>query len=75
MRLYIFIIDVLAHPVTEISPTVWLLQQFFMLLYYTNFSINFLLYSTCGTTFRHCLCRLIRGKIDTVRRGLWRNDN
>ena len=40
------------------------------LLYYTNFSINFLLYSTCGATFRHCLCRLIRDKTDAMRRSV-----
>ncbi|XP_056631021.1 uncharacterized protein LOC130441383 [Diorhabda sublineata] len=31
------------------------LQQFAMILYYTNFSINFLLYTMCGKAFRMCL--------------------
>ncbi|XP_072399276.1 uncharacterized protein CNMaR [Diabrotica undecimpunctata] len=30
-------------------------QQFAMILYYTNFSINFLLYTMCGKAFRLCL--------------------
>lgn len=37
----------------------WCIQQFFMLLYYTNFSINFALYAMCGITFRRCLKQLM----------------
>ncbi|KZS12306.1 thyrotropin-releasing hormone receptor [Daphnia magna] len=69
VRLQVFISEVSGSN-SEVSSTAWLLQQFFMLLYYTNFSINFLLYSTCGTTFRHCLCRLIRDKRDAMRRSI-----
>ena len=60
IRLHVFISEVVATDTIESSSVEWQLQQFFMLLYYTNFSINFLLYSTCGATFRHCLCRFLR---------------
>ncbi|XP_074037844.1 G-protein coupled receptor [Leptinotarsa decemlineata] len=36
------------------------IQQFAMVLYYTNFSINFLLYTMCGETFRLCLRTLFK---------------
>ncbi|XP_034948966.1 thyrotropin-releasing hormone receptor-like [Chelonus insularis] len=50
----------------------WCLQQFFMLLYYTNFSINFLLYAMCGITFRRCLDQLLRKCLKNVTRYLGR---
>nr|XP_034195962.1 thyrotropin-releasing hormone receptor-like [Osmia lignaria]XP_034195964.1 thyrotropin-releasing hormone receptor-like [Osmia lignaria]XP_034195965.1 thyrotropin-releasing hormone receptor-like [Osmia lignaria]XP_034195966.1 thyrotropin-releasing hormone receptor-like [Osmia lignaria] len=46
----------------------WCLQQFFMLLYYTNFSINFLLYAMCGITFRRCLQQLLRKLLKSMTR-------
>ncbi|XP_015594959.1 thyrotropin-releasing hormone receptor [Cephus cinctus] len=46
----------------------WCLQQFFMLLYYTNFSINFLLYAMCGITFRRCLEQLLRKVLKSLTR-------
>ncbi|XP_047346276.1 thyrotropin-releasing hormone receptor-like [Vespa velutina] len=46
----------------------WCLQQFFMLLYYTNFSINFLLYAMCGITFRRCLEQLLRKVLKSMTR-------
>ncbi|KAK1118883.1 hypothetical protein K0M31_014653 [Melipona bicolor] len=46
----------------------WCLQQFFMLLYYTNFSINFLLYAMCGITFRRCLQQLLRKVLKSMTR-------
>ncbi|XP_046395353.1 uncharacterized protein LOC124162760 [Ischnura elegans] len=66
IRLYIFLFFSLWK---QRAPTsLWCLQQFFMLLYYTNFSINFLLYSMCGATFRRCLWQLIRKKLKTLSR-------
>ncbi|KAL1506670.1 hypothetical protein ABEB36_005993 [Hypothenemus hampei] len=35
-------------------------HQFAMLLFYTNFSINFLLYAVCGKSFRACLKKMLR---------------
>ncbi|XP_048510959.1 thyrotropin-releasing hormone receptor isoform X2 [Athalia rosae] len=43
----------------ETPALLWCIQQFFMLLYYTNFSINFALYAMCGITFRRCLRQLL----------------
>ncbi|XP_015515523.2 thyrotropin-releasing hormone receptor isoform X1 [Neodiprion pinetum] len=43
----------------ETPLLLWCIQQFFMLLYYTNFSINFALYAMCGITFRRCLKQLM----------------
>ncbi|XP_044254847.1 thyrotropin-releasing hormone receptor [Tribolium madens] len=43
--------------------TLYCIQQFAMLLYYTNFSINFLLYAMCGVTFRRCLWQLLRNNL------------
>ncbi|XP_011707078.1 PREDICTED: thyrotropin-releasing hormone receptor-like [Wasmannia auropunctata] len=48
--------------------TLWCLQQFFMLLYYTNFSINFLLYAMCGITFRRCLEQILRRLLKSMTR-------
>uniref|UniRef100_A0A8D8UM52 Neuropeptides capa receptor n=1 Tax=Cacopsylla melanoneura TaxID=428564 RepID=A0A8D8UM52_9HEMI len=58
IRLYVFVKHSLYRQATP--PLMWCLQQFFMHLYYTNFSINFLLYSMCGITFRKCLYQLMR---------------
>ncbi|XP_043267614.1 thyrotropin-releasing hormone receptor-like [Venturia canescens] len=54
----------------ETPALLWCLQQFFMLLYYTNFSINFLLYAMCGITFRRCLDQLLRKTFKSITRYL-----
>ena len=75
MRLYASIADALfsgsdedsklgASPLS--SPYFWFWQQVAMALYYTNFSINFLLYSMCGVNFRRCLWQLMRASARTV---------
>ncbi|XP_013400602.1 thyrotropin-releasing hormone receptor [Lingula anatina] len=46
----------------SVSPLEWALQQIFQLLYYTNFAINFALYSLSGQNFRKALRRLL-GKV------------
>lgn len=66
IRLYVFVFFSLWRQTTPAS--LWCMQQFFMLLYYTNFSINFLLYSMCGITFRRCLWQLIRNKLKALTR-------
>ncbi|XP_039295093.1 uncharacterized protein LOC111058990 [Nilaparvata lugens] len=66
IRLYVFVCFSLWRQ--EASNSLWCMQQFFMLLYYTNFSINFLLYSMCGITFRRCLWQLIRNKLKALTR-------
>ncbi|XP_032680815.1 uncharacterized protein LOC116848626 [Odontomachus brunneus] len=44
----------------ETPALLWCLQQLFMLPYYTNFSINFLLYAMYGVAFRSCLRTILR---------------
>nr|XP_012140548.1 PREDICTED: alpha-2C adrenergic receptor-like [Megachile rotundata]XP_012140549.1 PREDICTED: alpha-2C adrenergic receptor-like [Megachile rotundata] len=65
IRLCVFFFT-LAHKNTP--DLLWCLQQFFMLLYYTNFSINFLLYAMCGITFRRCLQQLLRKLLKSMTR-------
>ncbi|XP_012140548.2 uncharacterized protein LOC105662486 isoform X1 [Megachile rotundata] len=65
IRLCVFFFT-LAHKSTP--DLLWCLQQFFMLLYYTNFSINFLLYAMCGITFRRCLQQLLRKLLKSMTR-------
>lgn len=54
---------------SEISEKLWCAQQFAMLLFYTNFSINFMLYAMCGETFRHCLLQLLRNVLKKIYNG------
>ncbi|XP_044735784.1 thyrotropin-releasing hormone receptor, partial [Chrysoperla carnea] len=65
-RIYVFFFFSLWE---EEPPTqLWCMQQFFMLLYYTNFSINFLLYAMCGITFRRCLWKMMRKNLKSLNR-------
>ncbi|KAL4226236.1 7 transmembrane receptor (rhodopsin) [Mactra antiquata] len=40
------------------TPTEGFIQIVFQMLYYANFSVNFLLYSACGRSFRHAMFRM-----------------
>ncbi|KAK7792154.1 hypothetical protein R5R35_004180 [Gryllus longicercus] len=66
IRLYAFVFFSLWRR--QPPASLWCMQQFFMLLYYTNFSINFLLYSMCGITFRRCLWQLILKTLKSLSR-------
>ncbi|XP_044749961.1 uncharacterized protein LOC123310526 [Coccinella septempunctata] len=58
IRIWIFFgFTLFEKPLPEL---LWCTQQVAMLLYYTNFSVNFILYTMCGATFRRCLWKLIR---------------
>ena len=46
---------------TVFTETEGLMQVIFQVLYYANFSINFLLYSACGRSFRSALIRTPNG--------------
>ncbi|XP_026280670.2 uncharacterized protein LOC113208051, partial [Frankliniella occidentalis] len=81
LRVYASIADLTGSSVSTAEPraehpALWFGQQLAMLLYYTNFSINFLLYSMCGITFRRCLWQLVRGtaKYFGCGCGLWWSD-
>ncbi|KAK9870897.1 hypothetical protein WA026_009853 [Henosepilachna vigintioctopunctata] len=52
----------ISHTLFEktIPDILWCTQQVAILLYYTNFSVNFILYTMCGGTFRRCLWKLIK---------------
>ncbi|KAK0162576.1 hypothetical protein PV327_006343 [Microctonus hyperodae] len=69
IRLWVFILTVTRDTLKKEKLTaVWCFQQLFMLLYYTNFSINFLLYAMSGMTFRRCLHQLLQKYFMTVTR-------
>ncbi|KAH0948217.1 hypothetical protein HN011_003481 [Eciton burchellii] len=65
IRLCVFFFALAKKNTPEL---LWCLQQFFMLLYYTNFSINFLLYAMCGITFRRCLEQMLRRILKSMTR-------
>ncbi|KAH1026840.1 hypothetical protein HUJ05_000453 [Dendroctonus ponderosae] len=44
----------------NVVESFWCAHQLSMLLYYTNFSINFLLYAFYGKSFRACLYKMFR---------------
>ncbi|EFN75440.1 hypothetical protein EAI_06875 [Harpegnathos saltator] len=52
----------------ETPALLWCLQQLFMLPYYTNFSINFLLYAMYGVAFRSCLRTILRKATKCMRK-------
>lgn len=75
IRLYAYIMSVASdtfHP----SRTLRLTQQLFQYVYYSNFSVNFFLYSTCGRNFRCALVHLGRNIRYRLRRCItWRRNN
>ncbi|KAL7294778.1 hypothetical protein TKK_0011713 [Trichogramma kaykai] len=66
IRLVVFYYTAFRNEFPPMS--LWCIQQSFMLLYYTNFSINFLLYAMCGSTFRRCLVQLLRKCLKSLTR-------
>ncbi|KAH7934099.1 hypothetical protein HPB49_021528 [Dermacentor silvarum] len=57
MRIYVFLL-LLGHSPRadpEVNSVPYVLQRYFMLLYYTNFAINFVLYNTSSSVFRASL--------------------
>ncbi|XP_065315970.1 uncharacterized protein LOC135924792 [Gordionus sp. m RMFG-2023] len=59
LRIRVYIMN-LAYEDYKYTKKFTILEKFFLLLYYTNFSINFLLYSACGTKFRKVLVCLFK---------------
>uniref|UniRef100_T1J5R3 G-protein coupled receptors family 1 profile domain-containing protein n=1 Tax=Strigamia maritima TaxID=126957 RepID=T1J5R3_STRMM len=72
-RIYLFVGEQSSSSEmsTVTNEYAFILQQFSMLLYYSNFSINFILYSMYGMTFRRALMQLIRSQLDMA--GIWRS--
>ncbi|KAH6923729.1 hypothetical protein HPB50_005795 [Hyalomma asiaticum] len=64
MRIYVFLLS-LGHselPDTADHSFPYVLQRYFMLLYYTNFAINFVLYNASSRMFRVTLCEYIQDR-------------
>ena len=58
LRLRLFILSVLQHQLDVKAQNFQiLLQQIFQLVYYTNFGMNFVLYSICSSKFRQAFAR------------------
>nr|XP_053642493.1 thyrotropin-releasing hormone receptor-like [Cherax quadricarinatus] len=65
IRVHAFISSLWGEDHDSDEVTMWNLQQLFMQLQYTHFSINFVFYSTCGATFRKCLFQLLPMRVRT----------
>ncbi|KAH6924648.1 hypothetical protein HPB50_021789 [Hyalomma asiaticum] len=64
MRIYVFLLS-LGHselPATAHNSLPYVLQRYFMILYYTNFAINFVLYNASSRMFRVTLCEYMQGR-------------
>lgn len=65
IRVHAFLSSLWGSEQEADEVLLWNLQQLFMQLQYTHFSINFVFYSTCGATFRKCLFQLLPTKVRT----------
>ncbi|XP_077529615.1 uncharacterized protein LOC144142059 [Haemaphysalis longicornis] len=71
MRIYVFVLS-LRHSETdvEVNSLPFVLQRYFMLLYYTNFAINFVLYNASSRMFRIALCDYVHGRWIALRESI-----
>ncbi|XP_077529613.1 uncharacterized protein LOC144142057 [Haemaphysalis longicornis] len=71
MRIYVFVLS-LRHSETDVAlnSLPFVLQRYFMLLYYTNFAINFVLYNASSRMFRIALCDYVRGRWIALRESI-----
>ncbi|XP_037502534.2 pyrokinin-1 receptor [Rhipicephalus sanguineus] len=72
MRIYVFLLS-LGHsdlPDAKHSSLPYVLQRYFMLLYYTNFAINFVLYNASSRMFRSTLCEYMQGRWHALRESM-----
>ncbi|XP_052778436.1 somatostatin receptor type 2-like [Mya arenaria] len=53
-----FLIRSLLSPEVQFTETEGFMQVVFQILYYANFSVNFVLYSACGRSFRGAIIRM-----------------
>ncbi|XP_077494669.1 somatostatin receptor type 4-like [Amblyomma americanum] len=72
MRIYVFLLSLgPSHNVDpEVNSLPYVLQRYFMLLYYTNFSINFVLYNASSRMFRVTLCDYVQGRWMALRESM-----
>ncbi|KAK8401797.1 hypothetical protein O3P69_001123 [Scylla paramamosain] len=66
IRVHAFLSSLWGSEQAADEVLMWNLQQLFMQLQYTHFSINFVFYSTCGATFRKCLFQLLPTKVNRL---------
>ncbi|KAH6924681.1 hypothetical protein HPB50_021822 [Hyalomma asiaticum] len=62
VRIHVFVLSIGNQPVPDY---ILLLQRYFMLLYYTNFAVNFILYNLGSRIFRRMMKQYVASK--------WRN--
>ncbi|KAH9380107.1 hypothetical protein HPB48_019131 [Haemaphysalis longicornis] len=75
VRIHVFVLSVRDDPIPD---HVLLLQRYFMLLYYTNFAVNFLLYNLGSRIFRRMMKQYLSSKWSTFSslfRGLRTDDS
>ena len=58
IRVYITLVDLFSEGTYDPPQNVVQWQQGFYFMYYTNFAVNFFLYSLCGQNFRHAVLSL-----------------
>ncbi|XP_064489990.1 thyrotropin-releasing hormone receptor-like [Ornithodoros turicata] len=73
IRIYVFVLS-LSDSITGSEP--YVLQRYFMLLYYTNFAINFVLYNASSRMFRVTLCDYVQNRWSAIRDtlGTWKSN-
>nr|XP_037273289.1 pyrokinin-1 receptor-like [Rhipicephalus microplus] len=64
VRIHVFVLSVSNQPVPDY---ILLLQRYFMLLYYTNFAVNFILYNLGSRIFRRVMKQFVASKWSAVR--------
>ncbi|KAH7939606.1 hypothetical protein HPB52_014864 [Rhipicephalus sanguineus] len=63
VRIHVFVLSISNQPVPDY---ILLLQRYFMLLYYTNFAVNFILYNLGSRIFRRMMKQYVASKWRTV---------
>ncbi|XP_077529286.1 uncharacterized protein LOC144141618 [Haemaphysalis longicornis] len=64
VRIHVFVLSIGGQPVPEL---VLLLQRYFMLLYYTNFAVNIILYTLGSRFFRRMMVQYVCSKWSALR--------
>ncbi|KAG0432447.1 hypothetical protein HPB47_020835 [Ixodes persulcatus] len=64
LRIYVFLLSFGDAESLEAASgsLAYVLQRYFMILYYTNFAINFVLYNASSRMFRVALCDYVRNR-------------
>ncbi|XP_077492445.1 uncharacterized protein LOC144103657 [Amblyomma americanum] len=63
VRIHVFVLSISNQPVPD---HVLLLQRYFMLLYYTNFAVNFILYNLGSRIFRRMMKQYVSRKWNAI---------